>query len=266
MASSLSQKVRSFNIFFCFGVFAFGAVLNGILIYLVLTLCCWQRRRRVLCFRYVVRLSFRFFLKLCGVLRAFSVQGSDFTALKDLKGAIFIANHPSLVDYIILSSRLPISTSVMVKAKLTHSFMRFVISGLGYVTNECDPQELNAIIARGENVLIFPEGTRTAPNGVIHFHRGFANLALETQASIFPLFISLDVPGFLAQNFWSFRAPKKVPMFSLALGQPISCKETLVANEPRGIWARHFTHQVEEIYQSHLKAQASTDGENLSNL
>ena len=86
----------------------------------------------------------------------------------------------------------------MVKAKLTHSFMRFVISGLGYVTNECDPQELNAIIASGENVLIFPEGTRTAPNGVIHFHRGFANLALETKALIFPLFISSDVPGFLA--------------------------------------------------------------------
>ena len=145
MASSLSQKVRSFNIFFCFGVFAFGAVLNGILIYLVLTLCCWQRRRRVLCFRYVVRLSFRFFLKLCGVLRAFSVQGPDFTALKDLKGAIFIANHPSLVDYIILSSRLPISTSVMVKAKLTHSFMRFVIYGLGYVTNECDPTGIDQL-------------------------------------------------------------------------------------------------------------------------
>ena len=44
-----------------------------------------------------------------------------------------------------------------------------------------------AILARGDCVVIFPEGTRTRSGPLAHPHRGVGRLALETGAHVVPI-------------------------------------------------------------------------------
>jgi glycerol-3-phosphate dehydrogenase (NAD(P)+) len=71
-----------------------------------------------------------------------------------------------------------------------------------------------AILARGEIVLMFPEGTRTRPGSLGKPHRGVGRLALESGAPVVPIAIigTEDI-----RNGWRFR-PRRV---RIRAGRPL---------------------------------------------
>jgi 1-acyl-sn-glycerol-3-phosphate acyltransferase len=71
-----------------------------------------------------------------------------------------------------------------------------------------------AILARGDCVVIFPEGTRVRRGPLAHPHRGVGRLALQTGAPVIPVavFGTEDV-----RRGWRIR-PRKV---SLRCGRPL---------------------------------------------
>ncbi len=231
-----------------YGVFIFGALSQGILIVILLHLFVWNKQKRTLAIRQCVKLSFKFFVWLCRVLGVFKVNFNNLDKLKNLNNKIIIANHPSLVDYVILTSCLPNNVSVMVKYKLTKSFMRFIIKALDYVHNEMDYSALKQNLSNNDNFLIFPEGTRTKDNTNYKFHRGFVHIALNQNLKIVPIHISCDVPGYLNSKFLDTNVPNTTPVFTIDVKDEIDPKDFQKEDTKESIVSRHLTKSLEEQY------------------
>jgi 1-acyl-sn-glycerol-3-phosphate acyltransferase len=110
--------------------------------------------------------------------------------------AIVVANHLSFFDSPLLMFALPRPVSVLGKAEYTdHRITKWLFCGSGMIPirreNPADLirafAQVGEVLARGEVVGMFPEGTRSR-DGLLHRgHSGAAHLALTTGAPIVPL-------------------------------------------------------------------------------
>ncbi len=249
---TVSAFVRSLTTLFIYGVFSGGAILNGTVIYILLIIFIREPRKRQLALRRAVRAGLRFFIFLAGILGVFRVNAGDIRELQGLRGAVIIVNHPTLADFVIIISHLDIHTNTMVKNSLTHGFMKFVIRHLGYVNNQSDFSELRAAVAAGDNVLIFPEGTRTRDPAALVFHRGAANLAIREAIPLQPVFIYCDAPGYLSRGFLSLKVPDHIPRYYLKKGELLSPEDFLEPDKLPSVNARHLTKKLEKMYNEWL--------------
>ena len=117
-------------------------------------------------------------------------------ALAEMKGTVIVSNHPALLDVLLLSSLLPPTACVMRANLLRNPAMSGCALLAGYVTNDSGPALVRQGIEKirsGQNLLIFPEGTRTVSSAVNPFKEGFALIALRTGAPVQTILI--EHPG-----------------------------------------------------------------------
>jgi 1-acyl-sn-glycerol-3-phosphate acyltransferase len=83
------------------------------------------------------------------------------------------SKHPSLIDAVILLSVVPNTVCIM-RAKLIESVPGGARAPRGFVPNDKGPALIRQGIesSAGENLLIFPEGTRTANQAINPFKHG----------------------------------------------------------------------------------------------
>jgi 1-acyl-sn-glycerol-3-phosphate acyltransferase len=142
-------------------------------------------------------------------------------ALRDEPGLIVVANHPSMLDALMLVSRLPRSACVM-KASL----MRNVFLGPGarlarYVPNDPPRAMMRSAVAdlrQGGQLVLFPEGTRTTTPDINRFRPGFTLMAKMAQAPIQTVLIDIDSP-YLSKGWPLWRLPPLPIVFSVRLGK-----------------------------------------------
>ncbi len=243
--------LRKLATLFVYAFFAFGAVFQGLFTYTVVVLFTRSPEKRKLRLRKCVSASFRFLLWLQSFLHVYKVRYINLSVLHQAKDTVFIANHPSLVDYVMIMAQLEANVCVMVKETLTQSFMRFVIAHLGYVHNKMGLDELHQALANKDNMLIFPEGTRTKDFAHVHFVRGAANFALRKQKNIIPIFIRCSEEGYLNRKFLDLHIPQRVPEFVVEVGTPIVVDKYINECATLAIAARHLTHDLEIMYQDY---------------
>lgn len=132
-------------------------------------------------------------------LIAAALGGVTITGKIPYKGGIVVANHTSHLDTVVLFHLLPwIRKPFVVAAKdywgagirriTTNSVIatQFVNreEGNGY---EALKQAVAERIAKGELLIIFPEGTRTLTGEIGHFHNGAVRLASDLRVPIYPV-------------------------------------------------------------------------------
>src|SRR5262249_51363245 len=153
-----------------------------------------DRDKRSCKLRTVIRYFFRlflFFFEFLGVVK-FKTKGIE--SLQNMRGKLVICNHPSLLDVVILMAYLK-KVQCVVNSKLwSNFFVGIIVRVAGYIRNDSDPlsflHESKRILAGGENIIIFPEGTRSIPGQKIKMTRGVANLALNAEVDIQALLLN----------------------------------------------------------------------------
>ncbi len=158
--------------------------------------------------RYIISYSFRlciFFMKMAGYVKIFC---DDFKVLKSMKNKLIVMNHPSTLDYVILSSLMPGADCVVGK-QYQKSFVGGVISS-SLIVNDPDFESLEEkcmeSMSTGTCLMIFPEGTRTPREGRNPYKKGAARVAKYCNVDIQPLLIAgSDKYGLQKHNpFFSF--------------------------------------------------------------
>ena len=180
--------------------------------------------------RNLIRWLFEWFVKwwhACGVVQV-SFKKFDHPLAA---GTVYIANHPSLIDAVILLGKLPNAITIFKPALLRNPLIAPAAILAGYASGDGGGDVIRDAaekVAGGCSLLIFPEGTRTRPGQTLgEFKAGFALMARRAQAPI--RLITIRAPaGFLIKGscwWWPRHLPAR---FEVELGDEISpCTETL---------------------------------------
>ena len=148
--------------------------------------------------RRMIGKVWRFFV---GYLQWSGVLSVRFNGLEKLgrPGQLILANHPSLLDVVLLISHYS-EPNVLVKKDLLHNpSMKSQIIASGYIPNDESMEmleEIDAVFKSGQSLLIFPEGTRTGWDGQVKMHRGAVSLGLRSASVITPVCIKMTPPNF----------------------------------------------------------------------
>lgn len=175
--SRLNRLWRAAMTGVCFALFGLGGLLLSVVWFNLLLVAVRDKQRRRSLARRSISASFRLFLtvvKSIGVLD-YHIEGQ--AMLRQDRGCLVVANHPSLIDYVMLASVMP-ETDCMVKSALLHNpFLSGVIRAADYLINDQAEKLLPACrqrLRQGDTILIFPEGTRTLPGEKMTLQRGAA--------------------------------------------------------------------------------------------
>jgi 1-acyl-sn-glycerol-3-phosphate acyltransferase len=179
------------------------------------------------------------------------VDSSCLDQLKDERGLIIVANHPTMLDALLLVARLPRSACIM-KADL----MRNVFLGAGarlarYIRNDSARTMIRLAVQdlrRGGQLVIFPEGTRTEVPPLDPFRPGVTLIAKLAKAPIQTVFIDTDTP-YLRKGWPIWRVPPLPIRVKLRLGArfaPLANSDALL-------------HQLEQYYRGPLEEKRATD-------
>lgn len=171
--------------------------------------------------------------------------------LKGFRGGeklILAANHPSLLDVVMVVSELPEAACIIRGNLLQNPSMGGGAIMAQYVTNDSGPgliRQGREKLLNGEQLLIFPEGTRTIfPATVNPFKKGCALLAAATGATIQTLLIEQDghYLGKRAKLLRPFAAPVR---FRVHVGECFALRP--------GETVRDFSDRLEAYFQKNLQ-------------
>lgn len=196
MKANLIKAYRVLATGSAFALFSGGGLVLSVVIFSILHLVYRDINQRNQAARTAVHYSFKFFvgyMRLVGILR---LDVDQLDAIKHAKGQLIIANHPSLIDVVVLISIVRHADCV-VKADLwKNPFLKGVVKATGYINNDSDPDyflgQCQKSFARGNNLIVFPEGTRSIPGNSWQFKRGAANIAIRTQVDVLPVLIDVN--------------------------------------------------------------------------
>lgn len=139
---------------------------------------------------------------------------------------VFMCNHQSALDIYALLSTLPLSFAWIAKRQLfAIPIFGWAMKKAGYISidRENAREALKAIeeaarrIRTGTNIIIFPEGTRSADGRLLPFKKGGFSLALRAMVPVVPLGI---FGSSQLQPKGSF-IPRKKGVIYIEIGNPI---------------------------------------------
>jgi 1-acyl-sn-glycerol-3-phosphate acyltransferase len=192
----------------------------------------------------VVRATWRFVVALFCWTRLIKIERGN---LEDWRGVVLVANHPSLIDVVLLVSLVPRTLYVAKSALLRNPFLSSIVRATALPDDATLPDVAAPYLKAGWNVLIFPEGTRT-PWGQScgELKRGAAQLALRANAPVVCVRERLS-RRILAkgQKPWDMGTERVV--FSFDAAAPIA-----PASFPRAASSRVAASELTEMIRRHL--------------
>lgn len=198
----------------CLAWLPFALVLNPLL----------PRQRAQLLGRLAIRHGFRVYLGFLQLFCACRFDLSELDRLRDEGPLILVANHPSLLDAVMILSRVPNAVCVMKAALLDNILFGAAARMARYIRNNA-PLEMildaREELRAGAHLVIFPEGTRTS-----HFPLDLCMpttglIANRAKAPVQTLLIEFSTP-YLGKAWPLLRRPELPLRCRIRLGQRFS--------------------------------------------
>jgi 1-acyl-sn-glycerol-3-phosphate acyltransferase len=198
---------------------------------------------------------------MVAVLRAGGVMRLEIAGveqLRDARDALILANHPTLLDIVVLLSFMPRANCVVKSEFWRSPFVGGVVRSAGYINNDSDaPEQLiddcATTLRDGAPLVIFPEGTRTRPDLPLRFLRGAAHIALKSDRPIIPVLLHCDPPTLRKGSPW-YEIPPRAFCIRVAVRPPLNAAELAGPALNPGIAARRLTTALERYFSRELAA------------
>lgn len=166
----------------------FGIVGVGLNVACMPLLLARDRTRRGHAVRGAIRRLFAGWCAWLHVTRLVYVRFHGFTPEAMAGPAVYIANHPGLLDATFILSRLPDTICIFKPALMRNPAIGPAARMAGYAAGDTGVDLIRDVaqrVADGRSLLIFPEGTRTAPGTALNpLHAGFALIAQRAGAPV----------------------------------------------------------------------------------
>jgi 1-acyl-sn-glycerol-3-phosphate acyltransferase len=183
--------------------------------------------------RAVISASYRCFWRVAGATGLLRMDARALDGLADEPGLIIIANHPSLLDAMMLVARLPRSFCLMKASLMRNPLLGPGAMLAGYIRNDSALGLVRRAVVElreGGQLVMFPEGTRTTRHPINPLQPGITLIASRAGAPIQTVFIQTDSP-YLSKGWPIWRLPPLPIRFEVRLGErfaPVADGATLL--------------------------------------
>jgi len=232
--------------------------LAGVVVFPLLNALVWRRRWRKEVARRMIWLTFRGIVNAMCLLRVIRV---DITGLErlDRRGLLILANHPSLIDVVLLMAFVKRADCIIKRGVWRNPFTHATVRAADYIRNDSGPELVEKCIASlesGSNLIIFPEGTRTPEHGFVRLKRGAANIALRTSCNVTPVLIRCT-PAVIGKGWQFWRTLSRSVHYKIEVREDIDTRSftNQAQNEP--LAARRLTLYLQEYFSNENRSYAA---------
>ena len=171
--------------------------------------------------QFAIMTGFRIYLWVMRATRLAIFDLSALDALADAGPLVIVSNHRSLLDAVLVISRLPRIVCITKASLWDNWFLGGGIRLAAYIRNDAPLPLIRAAgraLRHDQQLLIFPEGTRSASGKVAPFKSGFALMAKAGHAPVQTVILESNSP-FLGKGWGLFRQPLFPLMYRARLGR-----------------------------------------------
>ncbi len=202
--------------------------------------------------RRAISYIFRFYVVVLRVACACRIDLSELDALKhEHQAMVVVANHPSLLDAVLIVSKLPNAVCIMKGAVSHNAFLGAGSRLAGYVPNVSALSMVRGALQdlkrHQSQLVIFPEGTRTAAADVSPCSATAGMIAARAKVPVQTLRITMS-ERYLGKGWFLFKPPP------LPLTIRVECTQRFMV-DPRH--ADEFGTEIEAWYRASLAGQPS---------
>lgn len=237
-----------------FALFSVGGLLLTVCVFPCLRCVPNRHGRRQRWARRIIQRAFAVFMGFMRRSGIMTLTMNGHERLWNAQGMLVLANHPTLIDVVAIIACMP-NANCVVKAALWDSFfLGGVVRAAGYIRND-DSATLIADCAtslrQGDNLVIFPEGTRTVPGSGSSFQRGAAYIALAAQATVLPVLLTCQ-PSTLTKDKRWYQIPPRRFDFTLEVNPPVPLHKLIAEPAHTPLGARHLTESLQHYFSQRL--------------
>ena len=242
-----------------FALFGLGGIVLSLTAFPLVHLLSSRRTAANHRCQYLVHLSFRAFI---ATMRALGVLTYEIAGAEKLRAGgnrLIVANHPSLIDVVFIIAILPRTFCVVKRAAWSNPFMAGVLWATGYIPNADPERFIDACIAclvRGENLVVFPESTRTVPGQPLKLRRGAANIIVRSRHPFVPVTITSSPSTLTKAEKW-YQIPARRAHFRITVGDSIDPAPALVEGEAPGLASRRMNRLLRSVLIEGIELHAS---------
>jgi 1-acyl-sn-glycerol-3-phosphate acyltransferase len=170
---------------------------------------------------------------------------------------LVVANHPSLIDIVILTSVMPQADCIVNRSRAAHLSLMSLVRAGGHVHADSGHRivrQCSERLAAGRNLVVFPEGTRSPVGALGPFARGAARIALESGCDLHPVVLTYDPPTLAKGRKW-YDLPRRRIEITARVLDPLStsaARGQLAAGCSRTVAARNLTAELRETFLKEL--------------
>ena len=195
--------------------------------------------------RRVIMWAFAIYLRLLSALCSCRFELSELDQLRDAGPLIIAANHPSLLDAVLIVSRLPNAVCVMKSSLMDNLLLGSAARLARYIRNDgalqmirCSREELHD----GAQLVMFPEGTRTLQFPLNPLTSTLAMIARRSGAPVQTILLEFSSP-YLGKEWPLWRKPDL----------PLRCRARLGRRFDAPTDYARFTQDLEAYFRHELQ-------------
>ncbi|MAP94790.1 MAG: 1-acyl-sn-glycerol-3-phosphate acyltransferase [Ponticaulis sp.] len=203
---TLSRAWRLVGTGLSFALFGIAGLVMALIWFPLINLIIRDKSKRAAIAQLSVHKAWRLYIDIMRGLGVLTYDIDCAEKLRNCRGTVVVANHPSLIDVVFLMAFMRNTRAVVKKGVWNNPFMSGVVKACNFIPNLGDPEKLVSDCADtlndGFNLCIFPEGSRTPVNQTAVYQRGFAHFTMKAHAPVMMISIEVSPPTLRKHEPW----------------------------------------------------------------